>query len=1347
MLPFKINQGLSKNLNTVPIKEGTINYCTDTNQIYIDRKNNSSGIIERICINNLASEAIDGLLSKQDYDKLQYTNMAYGTCTTAAGTSAKVINIANNTNWKLDVGSLIVIKFTNTNTAQNPTFNVNGTGAKKVWYNTGLITTGSLNCAGYAGRYGEYMYDGTQYIFLGWSVDSNTTYTNGSLGSGYGTCGTVAGTLEKAVTLSNYSATTGGIVAVKFNYDVPASATMNINSKGAKPIYYKGKAITEGVICAGEVATFVYDGTNYHLLTVDRNRFFTSLVPFGTRLAPTESAPIQLNAVEYLKVGNYYCSANANAKFITDLPKKDTAFMMAVSSPLATNVDNENGNWVYRLREINFYTGEKYVQYCYSDGSNKWTYGPWKQYLTTMANTAVGSTTQPVYINSSGVVNPISYKVESNVPTNLMVNGKLNENYQPDIYWEEIFNKPIEEINKHLYTINLTEDEIVEGYYTKSSGSSSTQYPIQFVKLKDITIQHINEGFQMLFPSLNANIDSSMLVSSTLQQNVTILSLGEIDLIYIIAQDNIEITGKNIILNTGVWLRTINKDIEEESSSIIDSLYEESLIPSCLYFNKPIITLNLFTNNLVNIDWNEFNPLSSQTIKNKPYGLIQSENKDTFYSNLEYSDYFIPLGGDLETQNITSHFMIHQNGYLLPQINDNVTHPENSGQFIPLQIGDGTLEEALEEAIMGYNFISSQIPPQDKIINSIVKLKEDMKIWVDYNTLYSLMGANTGIDFSFIQGANVDPIETIKEIKTYNIYINENYCGIDLNATEQNPASADLSTFDIIIIYVPNTAIENTTFEKAGIYFVYGYMAVQAILFGVSGKTGVTEWKIPNFISNQVFNKKITKSQIEKDTFSEIGHLHPEACTMMPGFMSPRQAQILQNTKRIRHTSTKAGYYKLGTMLPDSSSNNDVGISFEGWIGPDSTNLGYIDVKLLNRTSDYMGGSIFSSVQTQYINTPDFFNYCDIEIYSKSDKSCDIYLRSSTGACLFDTIWSYWNHSVSYESTSSTPSGTLIWSLSAAANENTEPTLEKQHISNKGSGSLYYPLAFMRKDDSGNYGTVNISGRIGGWEQINSANFDIMMLNRSSARDGNTITATVSAMGEVDAALALCDIVVYKQEDMTDIAYLKTNNYWLFDFDWNTFQHEIIYDGTTVEAPTGELVWALSTAPKSILNTDGSFKTSGNIYVGDTAVSLDGHNHNSSYYTKSQSNSRYYGTTRGTLNVNSLYDGQLGMVASGTNVPCGSNYGVVFTMPYRQLTGNTTPDFGAQIFLPNGDDDTHPNSMFYRTALKDTWNAWNEVATVAQLNQKAPAYTYGTTDLVEGQSTLPAGTLYFVFEE
>lgn len=46
-----------------------------------------------------------------------------------------------------------------------------------------------------------------------------------------------------------------------------------------------------------------------------------------------------------------------------------------------------------------------------------------------------------------------------------------------------------------------------------------------------------------------------------------------------------------------------------------------------------------------------------------------------------------------------------------------------------------------------------------------------------------------------------------------------------------------------------------------------------------------------------------------------------------------------------------------------------------------------------------------------------------------------------------------------------------------------------------------------------------------------------------------------------------------------------------------------------------------------------------------------------------------------------------------------------------------------------------------------TGNAISNLSSAVQagLNNKAPMYTYGTTDLVEGQSTLAAGTLYFYY--
>lgn len=106
--------------------------------------------------------------------KLNATNVAYCTCPTAAATAAKVISVVSNEQWKLVAGSMITVLFSETNTAENPTFNVNGTGAKNVYYGSSRITTSSLSYAGYVNRPMNFMYDGTQYRFIGWGYDSNT---------------------------------------------------------------------------------------------------------------------------------------------------------------------------------------------------------------------------------------------------------------------------------------------------------------------------------------------------------------------------------------------------------------------------------------------------------------------------------------------------------------------------------------------------------------------------------------------------------------------------------------------------------------------------------------------------------------------------------------------------------------------------------------------------------------------------------------------------------------------------------------------------------------------------------------------------------------------------------------------------------------------------------------------------------------------------------------------------------------------------------------------------------------------------------------------------------------------
>ena len=88
------------------------------------------------------------------------------------------------------------------------------------------------------------------------------TKTNAENGNGIGTCSTSSGT-ALIVSLTGYELVQNGFVAVTFENDVPANATLNVNNKGAKPIIYKGTAIEAGVIKADDTVTFGYDGTNY----------------------------------------------------------------------------------------------------------------------------------------------------------------------------------------------------------------------------------------------------------------------------------------------------------------------------------------------------------------------------------------------------------------------------------------------------------------------------------------------------------------------------------------------------------------------------------------------------------------------------------------------------------------------------------------------------------------------------------------------------------------------------------------------------------------------------------------------------------------------------------------------------------------------------------------------------------------------------------------------------------------------------------------------------------------------------------------------------------------------------
>lgn len=195
--------------------------------------------------------------------------VAYGTCSTAGNVAEKEIVLHSDfADWKLEVGAEVVVVGDYVNSSANPKLNVNGTGAKSIKYAGTVITTYPLSMA-LTTRAIRYLWDGTDYVWMGWSYDNSTTYTPQSLGFGYGICSTGATDTAKKATLTDYALIENGIVAVKFTNSVPANSTLNINNRGAKPIFYRGSAIVAGVINAGDVATFIYDGTNYIYLGTD----------------------------------------------------------------------------------------------------------------------------------------------------------------------------------------------------------------------------------------------------------------------------------------------------------------------------------------------------------------------------------------------------------------------------------------------------------------------------------------------------------------------------------------------------------------------------------------------------------------------------------------------------------------------------------------------------------------------------------------------------------------------------------------------------------------------------------------------------------------------------------------------------------------------------------------------------------------------------------------------------------------------------------------------------------------------------------------------------------------------
>lgn len=149
----------------------------------------------------------------------------------------------------------------------------------------------------------------------------------------YGTCSTAAGTAAKTVTISNFALESGAKITVKFtNNNSVASPTLNVNSTGAKAIYWRGAALpAKQYWTAGAVLDFVYNGTQWDVVGVADISTLEGLV--GTTSVATQIS----NAVENKSDTGHKHTKSDITDFPTSMPASDvSAWAKASTKPTYT---------------------------------------------------------------------------------------------------------------------------------------------------------------------------------------------------------------------------------------------------------------------------------------------------------------------------------------------------------------------------------------------------------------------------------------------------------------------------------------------------------------------------------------------------------------------------------------------------------------------------------------------------------------------------------------------------------------------------------------------------------------------------------------------------------------------------------------------------------------------------------------------------------------------------------------------------------------------------------------------------------------------------------------------------
>lgn len=164
----KPKRGVSGDLPEV-IEPGALLFETDTGAMYVDDLIDGTEV--RIPVSDPTKLPLTGtaasatkLATARSIDGVSFDGTAdivhYAICATAATTAAKDANVPG---FSLISGAEVTIKFTQTNTAANPTLNVSSTGAKPIYFEGNAISAELLK----ANAVFRFVYDGAGWLLQG----------------------------------------------------------------------------------------------------------------------------------------------------------------------------------------------------------------------------------------------------------------------------------------------------------------------------------------------------------------------------------------------------------------------------------------------------------------------------------------------------------------------------------------------------------------------------------------------------------------------------------------------------------------------------------------------------------------------------------------------------------------------------------------------------------------------------------------------------------------------------------------------------------------------------------------------------------------------------------------------------------------------------------------------------------------------------------------------------------------------------------------------------------------------------------------------------------------------------